>query len=343
MPPRIPGRTRSTTTALALLALTTVAAAPFGWVTINSVCIIVEEGTAAPYAWIALVLIGLPFAGWCQRFLRCLLFARRRAAKTLGAKLITLRMVERNKNVSPAEVGLYRLVRSIAHRADLRAAPMVGLVPSNDINAFAIGRRDNYLIAVTVGTVSRLTADELAAVLAHEIGHVAHGDSFVKTLALAIQDSIATFLISPLAFANSLLRASPALLLLLSAGLLYGVWHGQRDLALACAVALFLPQLAWVVLLACRALIAQLDRWREFHADAAGAALTSPQSMAAALAKVAEDGSGRRVVTNPLHAPALAGFGIKDTILFAGLAGKLFATHPPIHDRVNALISGRYL
>lgn len=109
MPPRIPGRTRSTTTALALLALTTVAAAPFGWVTVNSACIIVEEGAATPFAWIALVLIGLPFAGWCQRFLRCLLFARQRAAKTLGAKVITLRMVERNKNVSPAEVALYQL------------------------------------------------------------------------------------------------------------------------------------------------------------------------------------------------------------------------------------------
>lgn len=343
MPPRIPGRTRSTTTALALLALTTVAAGPFGWVTINSACIIVEEGAATPFAWVALVLIGLPFAGWCQRFLRCLLFARQRAANALGAKVITLRMVERNKSVSPAEVALYHLVRSIAEQAGLRAAPMVGVVPSNAINAFAIGRRGKYLIAVNVGTVNRLSVDELAAVLGHEVGHVAHGDSFVKTLALAVQDSIATFLISPLAFAHSLVRASPALLLLLGAGLLFGIWHGQRDLAMACAVALFLPQLAWLVLLACRALIAQLDRWREFHADAAGAALTSPRSMAAALAKIAEDGYGKRVVTNPLHSPALASFGIKDTILFTGLAGKLFATHPPVQDRVDALISGRFL
>ncbi|MBB3268311.1 heat shock protein HtpX [Azospirillum sp. OGB3] len=339
---RIPGRIRSAATAVALLGLTTAAAGPFALLTVKSFTLLVERGTDQLAPALVFGLIGLPFIGWCQRFLWCFFLAPQQAAKELGARVITPRMVKRGKFVTPEESTLYAMVKAVAERAGLRAAPKVAIVPSDEINAFAVGRRGSYLIAVNAGTINRLSTAELAAVIGHEVGHVAHGDTVIKTLALAVHDSIATFLIAPLAFAHGVLSASNALLMLVTAGFLYAVWEGNYDLAVPCGVALLLPQVARLVLLTSRALIAQLDRWREYHADAVGAALTSSQTMATALSKIAGDGPGKRIVTNPLHAPALSGFGIKDTILFAGLAGKLFATHPPIQDRVSALISGRY-
>ena len=342
MPRRIPGRRRAALAGLLLVAMVAVAAAPFAVLTVRSVAVLWTSSPPPLHAVTGLVLIGLPFSGWTLRFLRNLLFAPEAAARALGAKVVTPRMVRRMARVTAAEAAVHSLVGDVARKAGLARPPKVAIVPDGQINAFAVGNRRNYLIALHTGAVERLSPPELAAVVGHEIGHVVHGDAGLKTLALAIEDSIATFLLRPLLAVHGVLRALPAVILGLVLVLGYAIHHADYQLAALVALGLLAPQVALLVLLVCRAVVARMGRWREFHADAAGAALVSTEAMISALSRIDKDASGRWTVRNPLRAPALASFGIKETFAFTGVGRWLFASHPPIRERVSALLQSRY-
>lgn len=76
-----------------------------------------------------------------------------------------------------------RILRLLAARASLPAVPRLYVIPSHLMNAFAVGRRENSVIAITDALARRLSTRELAGVLAHEISHIAHED--IKVMALA--------------------------------------------------------------------------------------------------------------------------------------------------------------
>jgi heat shock protein HtpX len=79
--------------------------------------------------------------------------------------------------------GLYRLVALIAKRAELEHSPSLFYVPSNVLNAFAVGHSGNSVIAVSAGLLQRLSYEELAGILAHEITHIKNNDLRVMTFA----------------------------------------------------------------------------------------------------------------------------------------------------------------
>ena len=87
-----------------------------------------------------------------------------------------------------------RIVTELSRRAGLAAVPKLYVIPSKLMNAFAVGRRDNSVIAITDALARTLTTRELAGVLAHEISHVAHED--IKVMALADMVSRFTSLMS---------------------------------------------------------------------------------------------------------------------------------------------------
>ncbi|MDR5867772.1 zinc metalloprotease HtpX [Halomonas koreensis] len=89
--------------------------------------------------------------------------------------------------LAPAQApALYRVVARLYERAGLERAPRLYYSPTPELNAFAVGHREDGGIAVTEGLLRTLTLRELAGVLAHEVSHLRHGDTRVMSIAAAM-------------------------------------------------------------------------------------------------------------------------------------------------------------
>ena len=168
-----------------------------------------------------------------------------------------------------------RIVAELARRAGLPAEPKLYVIPSRLMNAFAVGRRDDSVIAITDALARTLTTRELAGVLAHEISHVAHED--VKVMALA--DMVSRF--------TSLMSTVGIISLFLNIGSYASGGAGGSVPWLAVAVLLASPTVGGLLQMA-------LSRTRELDADLGAAMLTGdPDGLASALTKL-ERMQGRR-------------------------------------------------
>ena len=161
---------------------------------------------------------------------------------------------------------IVRLVQALSQRAGLKAAPHLYVVPSQTMNAFAVGTPSRYSLGVTEGLLRRLGPRELAGVLAHEITHVRNNDIWVMSLA----DILSRFTRSMSFFAIFLFFLSvPAT-----------IFTGTPVPWLAIALLYFAPAFSSLLQLA-------LSRSREFDADLGGASLTGdPEGLALALSKL---------------------------------------------------------
>jgi heat shock protein HtpX len=159
------------------------------------------------------------------------------------------------------------IVEELSHRAGLPVVPMLHVIPSKLLNAFAVGRRDESAIAVTDALVQKLSARELAGVLAHEISHIAHED--VRVMAFA--DMVSRFT----SFMSTVGLISLVLNLLGFAG-----GYGAQVPWFAVLVLLAAPTVGGLLQMA-------LSRTREFDADLEAAILTGdPDGLASALTKL---------------------------------------------------------
>ena len=160
-----------------------------------------------------------------------------------------------------------RIVRVLAERAKLPAVPRLHIIPSQMLNAFAVGRRPDSVIAITDALARRLTTRELAGVLAHEISHIAHED--IKVMALA--DIVSRF--------TSVMSTVGLLTLIINLGGMFG-GAGEQVPWLAVLVLLAAPTVGGLLQMA-------LSRTREFDADFGAAVLTGdPDGLASALRKL---------------------------------------------------------
>lgn len=202
----------------------------------------------------------------------------------------------------PADDWVTRVVATLAARAGIERPPEVFLMPGRIANAMAVGDRHDGALAVTEGAVQLLDDDELGGVLAHEVAHLAHGDT--RLLAIAALAGRITGVLAQIA------------LLLLFVGLplvLVGALRIQPLLLLTIVVA---PTVAALLQLA-------LSRTREFAADRRAAALLGdPHGLARALERI-EATSRRRLP--PWLAP------------YAGGVHPWLQSHPSTTDRVRAL------
>lgn len=159
--------------------------------------------------------------------------------------------------------GLYRLVATLAERADLPRVPRLWYVPTQVMNAFATGRPEDGAIAVTDGLLRRLAPRELAGVLAHEVAHLEANDVWVMTLA----DVVGRM--------TGLLSVFGQMLLI--AWLPAAAISGAAVPIVPLAVMVLAPVASALLQLA-------LSRTREYDADARAAELTGdPIGLAAAL------------------------------------------------------------
>lgn len=164
---------------------------------------------------------------------------------------------------------LHRVVRDLAKRADLPAVPRLYYVPSQMLNAFAVGKREDSAVAVTDGLLRAMTTRQLAGILAHEVSHVRNGD--LKVMGLADVLNRITGFMSTLG-----LLGIPAF---------FGL--GWNIPIIGLALLIFAPTIGGLLQLA-------LSRAREFDADLDGASLTGdPEGLATALALLEKRQQGK--------------------------------------------------
>ena len=247
------------------------------------------------------------------------------AAMNIGtywfADRIVLRM-HQAQEVSPAQSPeLYAMVQDLAARADL-PMPKLYIIPEDAPNAFATGRNPrNGVVAVTEGLLRVLDRREVAAVIAHELGHIKNRDTLIMAIA-------ATFAGALSMLANAAMWGS-----LLGGNQSSDEEDGGRPLAGLLGV-LIAPIAATLVQMS-------ISRAREFLADEAAARYTrEPLALARALRKIE---AWSQQIAMHAGSPATAHLFIHNPFSLGGLAN-LFSTHPPTEQRVarlQAMASGR--
>jgi heat shock protein HtpX len=222
----------------------------------------------------------------------------------------------RAREVSPHEApDLYRLVQRLAQRAGI-PMPKVYIIPSDAPNAFATGRDPQHgALAVTDGIMRLLDEDELAGVLAHELGHIRNRDTLIMTVAATLAGAITM------------------LAHMAQWGAIFGGFGRRDDEGNGGGGVLGLLFMAILAPIAATLIQLAISRGREFFADSTGAAVAgSPSGLARALEKL--HFASQRV---PMDAnPATAHLFIVNP-LSGGSLLQLFSTHPPIEERIRRL------
>jgi heat shock protein HtpX len=225
----------------------------------------------------------------------------------------------------PAEKSQYpHLYNSVEGLAIAAGIPMPKLYVIDDSapNAFATGRNPEHAaIAVTTGLLDKLNRVELEGVIGHEMSHIADYDTLLMTITVILVGTVALvsdWMLRSFLWGGGRRRKSTG-----------GGQAGAIIMLVAVVLAVLSPLIAQLIRLA-------ISRKREFLADANGARLTRyPEGLASALVKISSDPEPLEVankatahlyIANPLK-------GVK------GNFNKMFATHPPVEERVAALRS----
>ncbi len=216
-----------------------------------------------------------------------------------------LRVINQPQNQD--EAWIVNTVQKLATKAGI-GMPEVAIF-EGDPNAFATGAfKNSALVAVSDGLLRGMTAEEVEAVIGHEVAHIANGDMVTMTLIQGVMNTFVVFLSRVIGYAvDSFLRKGDDRS---GPGIGYMITTVVLDIVLGFAAAI---------------VVAWFSRQREFRADAGAAQLMGHrQPMVNALARL-----GGMV---PGELPkSVAAFGI------AGGIGQLFSTHPPIEERIAAL------
>lgn len=206
---------------------------------------------------------------------------------------------------------LYKMVRNLAQTANL-PMPKVYIIPERQPNAFATGRNpNNSAVACTQGLLEMMNDNELAGVIAHELGHIKHRDILISTIAATFAGAIANIarFLPYMSSSNDRRRRN-------------------GNVAIAILFSVLAPIAAMIIQMS-------ISRKREFMADRAGAEISgNPLYLRDALQKLE---SYSQNIAMGKQNPAYSHMFIVNP--FAGLSGlqNLFRTHPPTSERIREL------
>jgi heat shock protein HtpX len=231
---------------------------------------------------------------------------------------IVLRMTNARLASREEFFDLYTVTENLAITAGL-PMPKLYVIDDPAPNAFATGRNEKHaVVAATTGLLTRLDRTELEGVIAHELSHIKNKDMLVMTVAVVLAGFIAIV-------ADIFLRMS-----------MFG--GGDRDNGKAGALFLVLGLVAAILLpIAAQLIQLAVSRRREFLADASGALLTRyPEGLASALQKIHASAMPMKTAN---HATAHLFIGNPFGAQAGKFMNKMFSTHPPVEERVNALLT----
>ena len=212
---------------------------------------------------------------------------------------------------------LYPLVESLAAKANL-PMPTLYIIPQQSPNAFATGRNpENAVVAVTEGLLRYMNRDELAGVIAHELGHVKNRDMLIQTIAATMAGAV--MMLATLARWSAI----------------FGGMGGGDDEEGGGIIGLLVMSI--IAPLAAMLIQMAISRSREYLADSTSAQITgNSEGLARALDKLgayskqipmqAEPATAHMFIANPLSGQSLM---------------HLFSTHPPIEKRIARLSGNR--
>ena len=257
-----------------------------------------ESGSAINYEALLVLSLVIGFGGSFMS----LAMSKWMAKRSTGAQVITQ---PRNE----VESWLLNVVERQARQAGIET-PEVAIYAAPDMNAFATGaRRNAALVAVSTGLLQGMPRDEVEAVLAHEVSHVANGDMVTLTL---VQGVVNTFVIFLSRIVGHFIDRA--------------VFRNEQGYGAGYFISVLVAQLVLGILAS--TIVMWVSRQREFRADAGSARLNGTQPMVRALRRLA---TGR-----PAELPeSLEAFGISGSKRHG--IQKLFMSHPPIEERIEAL------
>ncbi|HZX29181.1 MAG TPA: protease HtpX [Telluria sp.] len=218
------------------------------------------------------------------------------------------RVIEQPANAT--EVWLVNTVRQLAERAGI-GMPEVA-VYEGEPNAFATGAfKNSALVAVSTGLLQGMNREEVEAVLGHEVAHIANGDMVTLTLIQGVVNTFVVFLARVVgAIVDSALSRD----------------ERDRGPGIGYTVTVFVCEIVFGILASI--IVAWFSRQREFRADAGSARLlgsTTPMQHALARLGGLEPGDLPQSMAASGISPGHGGW------------GALFATHPPLEERIAAL------
>lgn len=217
--------------------------------------VILVAGTGLLAGGIAYVVYGPTGLVWAAVFGAIGIWLLGRASPAMVLKLYKARPLQAHELPE-----LHDALRTLAERAKLPAVPRLHYVPSQMLNAFAVGRKDDSAVAITDGLLRAMNLRQLAGILAHEVSHIRSGDLKVMGMADVLNRITGTM----------------SMLGLLGVPLMFGT--GWNIPILGLALLIFAPTIGGMLQLA-------LSRAREYDADLDGATLTGdPEGLASALA-----------------------------------------------------------
>jgi len=277
--------------------------ATFGWTAKMA-----NAGIPAEFGYIAVMSLAIGFGG---------AFISLWMSKGSAIRSMNVQVIE--NPTSKQERWLFDVVKRQADKVGIDM-PDVGIFNEPSPNAFATGARKNdALVAVSTGLLEHMSADEVEAVLGHEMAHVANGDMVTQTLLHGVMNTFVIFFSRVIAhLVNSILSGNR------QGG---SNSYGMTYFAVSMVAQILLGFLANMI-------VKWFSRYREFHADKGGADLAGREKMISALQALQR-------VNQPHDLPGeMAAFGISGG-LGEGMK-KLFMTHPPLEERIAALQNAKY-
>jgi heat shock protein HtpX len=243
-------------------------------------------------------------------------------SRVMAKWMLGVQVIPSNTN-DPGLRGLVDTVHDLARSAGL-PLPEVGIYESDEVNAFATGpTRSRALVAVSTGLLQRMGSRQVTGVLGHEVTHIANGDMVTMTLVQGVVNAFVLFLSRILALViGQAVRSRDER----SSG------GGMMEYLLVMVFQVVFSILGSIV-------VCWFSRQREFRADAGGARLAGRETMINALQALAHLHDPEAAAAEAQRAPSF------QSLKISGAPGgwmALFATHPPIEERIARLEQGTF-
>ncbi len=231
-------------------------------------------------------------------------------SKTIVKFIFKIKIINNDNNFSH----ITSIVKKLSEAAGLNSIPEIGIYDSEEVNAFATGpTKNNSLIALSSGLLSRLNDDEVEAVIGHELSHITNGDMVTMTLMQGVVNAFVMFLARILAYAVSGLGKQK------NRNISYGSYY----------LLSILFEVIFMVLGS--VLLASFSRKREYRADEGSAKIAGKEKMIKALQALKKHHNIKTSHQESMSVNTLKISSKKNHII------SLFATHPSLDDRIDRL------